>query len=263
MVEEVRDASTSVPRAVIAIYFVNIILLFPAVVTACYHMPSIDDALDGSVIYPIIYVLRQAMSSGWVIIVLVMTCLINICSVIVYTAAITRDLFAFARDEGLPFSAWLSKVHPNRKIPENACIFSCCIAVLLSMIYLGSPIAFYAITSLNSVAMLQCYALSIGCLLWRRIAHPETIPRARFSLGRYGVLMNALSVIYSLWAFFWSFWPQEYPITAAGWNWASPLFVTILMVSMAWFFFRGKLRYVGPVVAVEGRNLQPKQQGKN
>jgi choline transport protein len=114
---------------------------------------------------------------------------------------------------------------------------------------------FYAINSLLTVAVLQCYCLSIGCLLWRRIHHPETLPPTRFSLGRYGILINALAVVYSLWSFFWCFWPISYPVTASGFNWSSPIFCAVLIVAMVYFVFVARHKYVGPVTEVEGRKV--------
>lgn len=256
MSEEVKDAAYSVPRAMLAIYVVNFLLIFPAILTVCYHIPSIEDALADSTTYPAIYVLRQSMSIGWITVMLVIICLLNVASNIVYLAAVTRDLFAFARDKGLPFSAWLSRVHPKRHIPENACIFTCVVSILLAMIYIGSPVAFYAITSLLTCALLQCYCLSIGCMLWRRVAKPETLPPAKFPLGRYGIPINALAVVYSLYAFFWSFWPQYYPVTAPDFNWASPIFGITLIGAMIYFAFVARKHYLGPVTMVEGRKIR-------
>lgn len=253
MSEEVKEAASSIPKAMIAIYIVNFVLTFPAVVTVCYHVPDLQAALNDPTTYPAIYVLRQSMSTGWITVILVIICLLNVASNIVYLAAVTRDLFAFARDQGLPFSKWLSTVHPKRHIPVNACNLSCIVAILLSLIYIGSAVAFYAITSLLTVALLQCYCLSIGCVLWRRIAQPESLPPTRFSLGRWGVPVNAAAVLYSLWSFFWSFWPQASPVTASGFDWASPIFVTVLIVALIYFAFRARHRYVGPVTEVDGR----------
>jgi len=255
MAEEVKNAAYSVPRAMISIYIVNFMLIFPAIVTVCYHIPSVEDALADPTTYPAIYVLRQSMSVGWMTVVLVVTCALMICSNIVYLAAVTRDLFAFARDQGLPFSSWISAVHPTRHIPVNATILTSSISILLALIYIGSPVAFYAITSLLTVSLLQCYSLSIGCVLWRRIAKPETLPLAQFSLGKFGVPLNAAAVAYSLWSFFWSFWPQTYPVTAPGFNWASPIFFAVLIGAMIYFVFRARHQYFGPVTMVEGRKV--------
>lgn len=256
MSEEVKDAAKSVPRAMISIYLVNFCLNFSAIVTVCYHMPNVSDALTDATAYPTIYVLRQSMSAGWMTAILVIIVLLLICSNITYLAAVARDLFAFARDQGFPFSTWIAKVDEKRNIPQNACILTSAISICLALIYIGSPVAFYAITSLLTVALLQCYCLSIGCLLWRRIRHPETLPPARFSLGKFGIPVNAAAVIYAFWSFFWSFWPQFYPITAAGFNWASVIFVSVLIIALLHFMFVARHKYTGPVALVEGRKVQ-------
>jgi amino acid transporter len=256
MSEEVRDAAKAVPKAMIIIYFVNICLTFPVILTVCYHIPNVDDALADPTLYPAIYVLRQSMSTGWMTVMLLVIVLLLICSDIVYLAAVTRDLFAFARDQGLPLSNWLATVDENRSIPQNACLVTNIISISLGLIYIGSPVAFYAITSLLIVALLQCYCLSIGCLLWRRIRYPETLPPAQFPLGRFGIPVNVAAVIYSFWGFFWTFWPQYYPVTANTFNWAPVIFVSVLVIALVHFAFVARHKYTGPVALVEGRKVR-------
>ena len=253
MAEEVKDAARSVPKAMISIYVVNFCLIFPAILTICYHIPVVEDALADPTLYPTIYVLRKSMSSAWMTVILVIVVVLLICSNITYLAAVSRDLFAFSRDQGFPFSSWISKVDKRRTIPQNACILTSVISMCLALIYIGSPVAFYAITSLLTVALLQCYCLSIGCLLWRKISRPETLPHAHFSLGKFGIPINALAVAYSFWSFFWSFWPQVVPVTAASFNWASVIFVSVLIVALVYYVALGRHKYTGPVALVEGR----------
>ena len=255
MSEEVRDASYTIPRAMIAVYIINMLILFPGVLTVCYAMPDLQAALADNTTYPAIYVLRQSMSITGITVILALICFLLTASNVVYLAAVSRDLYAFARDKGLPFSDRLSTVHPKRKVPVTAMQVSCLFATLLSMIYIGSPVAFYAMTSLLTVALLQCYSLSIGCFLWRRFTHPETLPKARFSLGKFGPAINTAAVLYSLWAFFWSFWPQTYAPTAADFNWASPIFTTVLLMAGLYFVLLGRKRYVGPVMLFTDRNV--------
>lgn len=124
------------------------------------------------------------------------------------------------------------------------------ISFVLSLIYIGSTVAFYAITSLLTVALLQCYMFSIGSILWRRIYLPDTLPPTQFSLGRFGIPVNAAAVIYCAWAFFWSFWPIATPVTAEGFNWAAVIFVGVLIFAMLWYAIRARHFYEGPVVLV-------------
>jgi choline transport protein len=256
MAEEVRNASKVIPKTILVVYVLNFVLMFPAILTVCYHIPNLDDALSDPTTYPAIYVLRQSMSTTWITVVLAVIVVIMCVSSINYFAAVTRDLFAFARDQGLPFSSWLGKVHPTKHLPVNASQVSSVIAGLLSLIYMGSPVAFYAITSLLTVSLLVCYILSIGSMLWRKVYRPHTITPSQFELGRvWGIICNGLAVVYGLWACFWCFWPTSTPITAAGFNWSSPIFVAVLGFSLLYYWLTAKNTYTGPVAKVVGRSL--------
>ena len=170
-----------------------------------------------------------------------------------YLAAVTRDIWAFSRDQGLPFSSFLSRIDPKRHIPVHATLVTSVFSICLSLIYIGSPVAFYAITSLLTVALMQCYCLSIGCVLWRRIAHPQTLPPAKFSLGRFGIPTNIAAVVYSLWCFFWAFWPTTNSGEAVAFNWASVIFGGTLVVAVIHYLITARKTYVGPVALIQGR----------
>jgi choline transport protein len=289
------DASRAVPRAMLSVYVINFLLIFPAIITLCFAMPDLDAALNDPSLYPPVWVLRHSMSTAWMTVVLMMIICLLICSNVSYLTAVTRDLFAFARqvstpsstiivcrdtttklkltyitrDGGFPFSKWIShvrpipyptaslqtntpslQVHPTLHIPVNAVIVTSIISFILSLIYIGSPIAFYAITSLLTVALLQCYMFSIGSILWRRIYMPDTLPPTQFSLGKFGVPVNIAAVVYCAWAFFWSFWPMVTPVTAMGFNWASVIFVGVLVFAGGWYGVKARKVYHGPVVLV-------------
>lgn len=96
---------------------------------------------------------------------------------------------------------------------------------------------------------------SIGSILYRRVAAPETLPPARWSLGKWGIPCNVAAIVYVVWSFFWSFWPQFYRPDASEFNWAVVLFVLVGVLSGTFYIFRGRHVYNGPVLLVEGRGL--------
>lgn len=49
-------------------------------------------------------------------------------------ATASRQLFAFARDKGVPFNTWFSHVPQGWEIPLNAVIFTGCFSMVLSLI---------------------------------------------------------------------------------------------------------------------------------
>lgn len=253
MAEEVRNATRSVPIVILSVYLINFILVFPAIVTFCYHMPSVADALAEGTGFPTIYVLKTVMSDIWVTIILAVTVALLSWSNIMYLTGVSRDLFAISQDGGVPFSPWMAKVNKRCKIPVNACVVTSAVSCLLALLYLGCPTAVYSVLSLHTIAILQSYILSIGSVLWRRIKYPETLPPAYFPLGRLGVPVNIIAVIYAVWAFFWSFWPQETPVTASGFNWGLVLFWAVVLVAFLYFLVVGYREYREPVSVVAGR----------
>lgn len=93
---------------------------------------------------------------------------------------------------------------------------------------------------------------SIGAVLYRRIYHPELLPRCRWSLGKWGVLINTGGLLYSTHAFFWCFWPNTTPTDLENFNWAVVMFAGVSVLCMIDYFVRGRKHYKGPVVLVEG-----------
>ena len=90
------------------------------------------------------------------------------------------------------------------------------VAILPSRVHIGRPMAFYAIASLPTEALLHCYSLSIGSLQWRGLKHPETLTPATLPLAQWSAPMNATAVVWyirSAWAFLRSTWPQARPVT--------------------------------------------------
>lgn len=255
MAEEVKDAGRYVPIAIVWSYVGNGLIALVFLVTFLFAMPSVKEALDDPSGFPFIYVFQKTVSTGGVNALTIMVLILVIASNVSFNASTSRQTFAFARDNGLPFSRWISHVHPTLQIPANAVFLSCLISALLSVINIGSDVAFNAIISLQVVALMFTYAVSISCVLYRRLVNPELLPPARWSLGgpRSGVFVNATALLYVTFAFFWAFWPNERPVTLQNFNWAVLMFLGVFALSVAYYLLHGKRFYLGPVTTVQGR----------
>ncbi|KAF2178015.1 putative GABA permease [Zopfia rhizophila CBS 207.26] len=255
MAEEVRDAGRYVPISLFWSYVGNGIMAIILLVTYLFSIDDIEKALSDPTEYPFIYVFKSAVSTagvnGLTIIVLILVIAANIS----FNASTARQTFAFARDKGLPFANWIGHVDPGREIPANAIIVTCLITMLLSLINIGSTVAFNAIISLQVVALMSTYTVSISCVLYRRIAHPELIPTARWSLGKWGIPVNCIGLAYVFFTFFWAFWPNETPVNAENFNWAVLLFMSVFFMSLVMYLISGKKMYKGPVTDIRAARL--------
>ena len=254
MAEEVKDAARNVPNAIAWGYVANGILALVFMVTYLFALPSVEDALNDPTDFPFIYVFRNAISTPGVNALTSVILVLVIASNISFNASASRQTFSFARDKGLPFANWLSAVDAKKHIPANAILTSCLISVLLSLINLFSSVAFEAIISLNVAALMFTYAVSIACVLYRRVFHPELLPHARWSLGKCsGSIINGIGLLYVLFAMFWSFWPPETPVTLKTFNWNVLIFTAVIFLSLIMYYVQGRRVYSGPVTSVSGR----------
>lgn len=111
MSEEIHNASTVVPWAMISTIVLNGILGFALLIALLFCLGDIDDALTSSTGFPFIEIFRQATNSKAA--ATGMTCIILI---ILFAAAIgimataSRLLWSFARDNGVPGSKYISRV---------------------------------------------------------------------------------------------------------------------------------------------------------
>jgi amino acid transporter len=254
--EEVRDAGRYVPISIFWSYVANGIMAIIFLITYLFSIESVEDALNDPSGYPFIYVFQTAMSNQGTTALTIIVLIIVIAANISWNASTARQTFAFARDNGLPFSKWISHVNASKELPVNSIILTCTITCLLSLINIGSSTAFNAIISVQVVAIMFTYGISMSCVLYRRISHPELIPKARWSLGRWGVAVNSTGIVYVTFIFFWSFWPNNTPVTAQNFNWSVALFVGVLVISLIMYVVQGRHIYKGPVTIIRAARVE-------
>lgn len=110
MSEEVKDAGVVVPRAIVTSFFVNGFMGLIVLISFLFCIPDVVEALGDPTGYPFLYVLRTSMSTGAVNGITVVVLLLILASNIDFNASASRQAFALARDNGLPFSKWISYV---------------------------------------------------------------------------------------------------------------------------------------------------------
>jgi amino acid transporter len=250
MAEEVRDASRYVPISLFWSYIGNSLMAVVFLVGFLFAMDDVDAAINDPSGYPFLYVFKNAVSLSGVNALTIIVLFLVSAANINFGASTARQTFAFARDRGLPFSSWIAKVDPDKEIPSNAILLSSLIAALLSLINIGSTTAFNAIVSLQVVSLMFTYACSLSCVLYRRVRHPELLPKARWSLGRFGIPINAAGLAYALFTFFWSFWPTYTPVVAEDFNWSVVIFIVVFALCLIMYYAQGRKVYSGPVKEV-------------
>lgn len=94
------------------------------------------------------------------------------------------------------------------------------------------------------------YCISIGCVLYQRLANPDDLPPAMWSLGKYGLPINAVGFLYSFFTVLWIAWPAAKNPTKETFNWSSVMFAAVIIISTVFYMVSGRKTYSGPVVLV-------------
>lgn len=251
MSEEIKDASVTVPKAMLGSYLMNGGLGIVFLISFLFSVVDLEGALDDATGYPFLYVFRNAFSLPTVNALTSIVIILIFAGTLSYNLSTSRQTWSFARDQGLPFSHWISRVNTKLEVPANAVIVTCAFTITLSLINFGSDVAFNAIISLNLVSLMITYQISIACVLYRRVYQPELLPKARWSLGKYGVAVNIGGLTYSTFAFFWCFWPNIYQPGLVDFNWSVLMFVVVAMIAAIDWVIRARHVYTGPVVLTE------------
>jgi len=111
MAEEIRDASYVLPRAMMWTAAINGTLGFAMLVTFCFCLGDIEAILANPDIMPFVQVFfNVTKSEAGTSVLMSIFIILTVCGCISLLTTASRQMFAFARDNGLPFSKFISRV---------------------------------------------------------------------------------------------------------------------------------------------------------
>ncbi|KAF1960390.1 amino acid transporter [Byssothecium circinans] len=248
--EEVPNASTAVPSNMLWSYVINGILGLVMLITMLLCIGPIDDVLQSDA--PHIGLFQRAGLPHLTFILVFILHTLMFCGNITALATASREVWAFARDKGFPFSEWISVIDKDKNVPTHSVYITTLLAGLFCLANMGSILAFESITSLCLLGLLSTYTISIGCLLYRRLTNKE-IPARRFSLGRYGTPINLFAFIYCIFIMIFACFPTELPVTTASANWAPLVWTGTITLSAFAYMVHGSKYYEPPVDFIKDR----------
>ncbi|KAI7340341.1 hypothetical protein KC315_g746 [Hortaea werneckii] len=242
MSEEARNPRTTIPWSLITSITLNGALGFGMLLALLYCQGDVMQNLESPTGFPFLEAFLQALRSlpwatAYTSILLVLLIFANVAVL----AATSRTTYAFARDNGLPFSNYLGHLHEGSKLPIWALAFSVTITMLLGLINIGSSTAFNAVISLVVAAYYSSYFNAIVLLTWRKLngTAPEPGP---WTIGKTpSLIVNIMTLIYIVIVFIFSFFPLTVTdLTPSSFNWAVVLYFGVVGIGIALYLIRGK-----------------------
>ncbi|OAA77079.1 Amino acid/polyamine transporter I [Akanthomyces lecanii RCEF 1005] len=269
MSEETTDSAVTVPKSILLSMLINGTTGFAMTVAVLFCIKDVDAVVHSTIGFPHMQLFLDSTGSvaGATVMAAIITTLAA-CATVGMLASTSRVFWSFARDRGLPFWRILSQVDARTTVPLWAITCTTCIACLLAIINLGSPTALNAVISLSVSCLYLSYFICAGLLLYRRTTRGFQMPGASglpalantsgaelvwgpwHLPGALGVVNNAISCVYLIVIFFFSFWPSMINPDAASMNWASAVTGFILVFSILYYVIWARKEYEGPIVEI-------------
>ncbi|MFI6041494.1 APC family permease [Nocardia sp. NPDC051321] len=243
-VEPRRTAPKAILRAVLASFVIGGAILAFAVMAA----PDLDDPQIGSSSGGLQYIVEQVM---WGPLGTIFLCCIviavTVCSLAVHTAAI-RLTFAMARDNALPFGEKLARVHPKTQTPVVPAILIGVLAALILVVNIGQPKIFTVLTSIAIIMIYLAYLMVTGPMLKKRFQGQwppkELAAGGYFTMGRWGMLVNIIAVVWGVGMATNLAWPRESVYGTPWYNtWGAFIYIGVILgAGLAWYGIKGRKR---------------------
>ncbi|KAJ5183518.1 hypothetical protein N7492_001134 [Penicillium capsulatum] len=247
MCEEVQEPSKQVPKAIVGTVILNTLAGLVFLIPIVFVLPNTKALIDLPSGQPMPSIMKSAIgnSAGTFVLLLPLAVLAILCG-IGCTTAVSRSVFAFARDGGIPYSNKWRKVHKTLGIPLNAMMLGMAVEIALGLIYFGSSTAFGAFSGVGVITLTVSYACPIAVSFF---GGRQQIKNGQFDLGNLGVFCNVVALAWSILAVPLFCMPSSIPVTAETVNYAPVVFVGFILLAMGWYWVWGLKKYTGPPTA--------------
>lgn len=237
-----RNAPKAILRALIASFLIGgLILLFALMSVSDINNPAIA---TGGLQFIVLDVLGSTVGKIFLITVVIA---ITVCNLAVQSAAI-RMMFAMARDNALPAGSRLARISPKTKTPVIPAVVTGVLALVILVVNINQPQIFTVITSIGIIMIYIAYLLVTVPMLVKRFRGqwppPETPGVKYFSLGKFGLPVNILGVLWGAGIVVNLAWPRRDVYNATEpyhWylEWGAVLFVgAVGVLGFAYYWFR-------------------------
>lgn len=251
--EETIDSRRTAPRAIVRAVTASFVLGGLLLLFGLMAARDLDDPQLSSNTGGLQYVVLQAAGSGLGRVALACVVVaITVCCLAVHTATI-RMVFAMARDNNLPFSGRLARVHPKRRTPVVPAVVTGLLSVGVLLVNIRQPQIFTVLTSIAIIMVYLAYLLVTVPMLLSRLRGRWPLPadpahRRAFSLGRWGLPVNVVAVLWGAGMALNLAWPRREIYNATGpqhWylQWGAFVFIgAIASTGLAYYLLRQRHR---------------------
>lgn len=240
MVEEIPAPRVNAPRAIWLSVVIGAISGFIFMVVSLFSIQDIDTVINADL--PFMQLVQDAIGLQGGAALLILFIFNGLGQGISIFTTGSRLTWGFARDGGIPFSGYFTKVDATWRAPARAMVLQGCIIGVVGVLYLFASTVLEAILSTATIALTISYGLPIVALM---IAGRAKLPPGGFRLpGALGPAVNWVSVLYCAVTTVFFFFPAAPSPPPADMNYAIAVFGVMLVIAVGFWFVKGRVAYM-------------------
>lgn len=277
MTEEMKSASKEAPKAIVLAVILGAVTGFAFLLTLCFCIGDITATAESSTGVPVIQIIYDSTGNK------AATCILSsmICVIVIVAgnnilAEGSRCVYAFARDNGLPFSKLFSRVESKSQVPVNAVLLTLAVQLALDAIEFGTTTGFETVISIStegfcrysdiavSSALLTALDLSYAMALISRLVgyfsgHVTKLEGPYAFSTPVSIALNVVGFIFLLFAAITFNFPSTSPVDKDSMNYTSAAIGVIGLISLVTWLTTGQKNFTGPgaVSFLRGQNTAP------
>ncbi len=204
--EETPDASRMIPKAMRLTIYIGGAAASWICLAFVLSIPDLGAVMSGTDTDPIVTLLRAAMGETGFRAVIVVVLVSFVSCLLSLQAAASRLVFAYARDQMIFGSKYLSRMSPGHHVPANALLLMGAIPALIALSALWLQDAIATIISFAALGIYVSFQMIVLAALLARLKGWR--PAGPYTLGAWGVPVNVLALAYGVSAIINILWPR-------------------------------------------------------
>ncbi len=205
--EETPDASRMIPKAMRMTIYIGGAAASWVCLAFVLSIADIGAVIAGKDADPIVTLLRAAMGETGFRAVIVVVLVSFISCLLSLQAAASRLIFAYARDQMIIGSKYLSRMSPGKHVPATALVAMGAVPALIALSALWLQDAIATIISFAALGIYISFQMVVFAALLARIKGWR--PSGPYTLGGWGSIVNVIALLYGVSAIVNILWPRS------------------------------------------------------
>ncbi|KAJ3282533.1 hypothetical protein HK104_010841 [Borealophlyctis nickersoniae] len=248
MSEETQQSYINGPRGIILSVIASIVMGWALILGLLFSIQDYDGTVAGGAQQ--LFVDCAGNAGGSFLIMIIVAA--GWCCGIATIAANSRMFYAFARDGGLPYSAFWSKVDSRTGMPIRLVWLSALLVIILAIPSMFSLAALSAVSGISIIGFLVSYAIPI---FLRVTIGAKTFVQSEFNCGRWTPVLGWIGVIWTALAFVVFNLPQLWPVNADNFSYTPAAVGFLLIFAGGWWIIDARKWFKGPIMEIAEEEL--------